>query len=118
MPNTTDTPPSDQLPVIIIGAGPVGLAAAAHVLERGLTPLVPEPGGSVGAAIAQGGRTRSFSPWEFNIDDAARRLLDTTGWDAPAPDVLPTRHELLDDYLTPLAGALGDRIRPGARVVA
>ena len=33
MPNTTDTPPSDQLPVIIIGAGPVGLAAAAHGRE-------------------------------------------------------------------------------------
>lgn len=118
MPNTTDTPPSDQLPVIIIGAGPVGLAAAAHVLERGLTPVVLEAGASVGAAIAQWGHTRLFSPWEYNIDDAARRLLDTTGWDAPDPDVLPTGHELLDDYLTPLAEALGDRIRTGARVVA
>ncbi|MDB5575844.1 MAG: hypothetical protein JWR80_1020, partial [Bradyrhizobium sp.] len=26
--------------VAIIGAGPVGLAAAAHALERGLTPIV------------------------------------------------------------------------------
>src|SRR5699024_12119877 len=72
----------------------------------------------VGAAIAQWGHTRLFSPWEYNIDDAARRLLDTTGWDAPDPDVLPTGHELLDDYLTPLAEALGDRIRTGARGVA
>src|SRR5699024_12566775 len=117
-PNTTDPPPSDQLPVIIIAAGPVGLAAAAHVLERGITPVVLEAGASVGAAIAQWGHTRLFSPWEYNIDDAARRLLDTTGWDAPDPDVLPTGHELLDDYLTPLAEALGDRIRTGARVVA
>ena len=30
--------------VAIIGAGPVGLAAAAHVLERGLTPIVLEAG--------------------------------------------------------------------------
>src|SRR5699024_11632585 len=118
MPNTTDTPPSDQLPVIIIGAGPVGLAAAAHVLERGLTPVVLEAGASVGAAIAQWCHTRLFSPWGDNIDDAARRLLDRTGWDAPDPDVLPTGHELLDDYLTPLAEALGARIRTGARVVA
>src|SRR5699024_12161507 len=81
MPNTTDTPPSDQLPVIIIGAGPVGLAAAAHVLERGLTPVVLDAGASVGAAIAQWGHTRLFSPWEYNIDDAARRLLDSTGWE-------------------------------------
>src|SRR5699024_2723510 len=76
MPNTTAPPPSDQLPVIIIGAGPVGLAAAAHDLERGLTPVVLEAGASVGAAIAQWGHTRLFSPWEYNIDDAARRLLD------------------------------------------
>src|SRR5699024_12573020 len=106
MPNTTDTPPSDQLPVIIIGAGPVGLAAAAHVLERGLTLVVLEAGASVGAAIAKWGHTRLFSPWEYNIDEAARRLLDTTGWDAPDPDVLPTSQELLDDYLHPLADVL------------
>ena len=29
-----------DLPVVVIGAGPVGLAAAAHTLARGLTPLV------------------------------------------------------------------------------
>src|SRR5699024_3309880 len=118
MPNTTDTPPSDQLPVIIIGAGPVGLAAAARVLERGLTPVVLDAGASVGAALAQWGHTRLFSPWEDNIDDAARPLLDTRGWDAPGPDVLPPGHELLDDYLAALAEPLGDRVRTGARVVA
>src|SRR5699024_3229414 len=118
MPNTTDTPPSDQLPVIIIGAGPVGLAAAAHVLERGLTPVVLEAGASVGAASARCGHNPLFSSRDYNRDAAARRRLATTGWDAPEPDVLPTGHELLDDYLTPLAEALGDRIRTGARVVA
>src|SRR5699024_3176065 len=118
MPNTTDTPPSDQLPVIIIGAGPVGLAAAAHVLERGLTPVVLEAGASVGAAIAQWGHTRLFSPGEYNIDDAARRLPAPPRAAAPGPQVLPTAHELLAACVTPLAEALGDRIRPGARVVA
>ena len=34
----------ESLPVVIIGAGPVGLAAAAHVLSRNLTPLVLEAG--------------------------------------------------------------------------
>jgi cation diffusion facilitator CzcD-associated flavoprotein CzcO len=33
---------TNQLPVAIIGAGPVGLAAAAHLLSRGETPLVRE----------------------------------------------------------------------------
>jgi NADPH-dependent 2,4-dienoyl-CoA reductase/sulfur reductase-like enzyme len=37
------------LPVVVIGAGPVGLAAAAHLLERGLEPLVLEAGARVGA---------------------------------------------------------------------
>ena len=31
---------SEAKTVAIIGAGPVGLAAAAHVLERGLRPVV------------------------------------------------------------------------------
>src|SRR5690625_7515961 len=118
MPNTTDTPPSDQLPVIIIGAGPVGLAAAAHVLERGLTPVVLEAGASVAAAIAQWGHTRLFSPWEYNMDAAAQRLLEPTGWAAPNPQQLPTGHELIQEYLAPLATALGDTVRTGARVVA
>ncbi|WP_210212800.1 FAD-dependent oxidoreductase, partial [Mesorhizobium sp. M7A.F.Ca.ET.027.03.2.1] len=33
-----------NLPVAVIGAGPVGLAAAAHLVERGITPLVLERG--------------------------------------------------------------------------
>ena len=41
------------LPVVVIGAGPVGLAAAAHLLDRGLEPLVLEAGPQVGANIAQ-----------------------------------------------------------------
>ena len=128
----------DDLPVIVVGAGPVGLATAAHLLERGLTPVVLEAGPSVGAAIRQWGHTRLFSPWRYNIDDAARRLLEPTGWQTPEPDALPTGHELVRDYLDPLAAALdaasgaatgsplepapardaGPMVRTGVRVVA
>lgn len=116
----TDAPSSTtaDLPVIVIGAGPVGLAAAAHLLERGLTPLVVEAGDQIAASIGAWGHTRLFSPWQYNIDDAARRLLDTTSWIAPDPEALPTGHEFIQDYLTPLAAALGDCIRTGAQVVA
>lgn len=113
--NTSD---HQAVPIVIIGAGPVGLAAAAHVRERGLTPLVLEAGDTVAATMRTWGHTRLFSPWRYNIDAAARRLLEATGWQEPDLDVLPTGHELIDDYLTPLAAALGDVVRTGSRVVA
>lgn len=107
----------DELPVVIIGAGPVGLAAAAHVAERGLTPYVLESGPSVGSAVTAWGHTQLFSPWRFNLDEAAQRALEPTGWTAPDLDLLPTGHQLVQDYLAPLADALGDDVvRTGARV--
>lgn len=106
-------------PVIIVGGGPVGLAAAAHCVARGLEPLVLEAGDSVGAAIRDWGHVRMFSPWEFNIDAAARALLDAEGWQAPDGAVYPTGHEFLSRYLLPLgaARALRSHIRTNARVV-
>ena len=76
---------SEAKTVAIIGAGPVGLAAAAHVLERGLQPIVLEAGDNVGHAMRQWGHVQLFSPWEYNIDKAAARLLATTGWNSPEP---------------------------------
>src|ERR1700712_2024121 len=89
--------------VAIIGAGPVGLAAAAHVLERGLEPIVLESGDRIGHSVRQWGHVQLFSPWEYNIDRAAARLLATTGWNSPEPDLYPTGAELLERYLEPLA---------------
>ena len=71
-------------PVAVIGAGPVGLAAAAHLLARGLEPLVFEAGESVGASIREWGHVRVFSPWEYDIDPIAAELLARHGWEAPA----------------------------------
>src|SRR5258706_7605925 len=89
--------------VAIIGAGPVGLAAAAHLLERGLRPILLEAGDSVGHAVRQWGHVQLFSPWEYNIDRAAARLLAPTGWNSPEPDQYPTGTELFERYLEPLA---------------
>ena len=89
--------------VAIIGAGPVGLAAAAHVLERGLRPVVLEAGDSAGHSVRQWGHVQLFSPWEYNIDGAAARLLAPTGWNSPEPDQYPTGAELVERYLEPLA---------------
>jgi thioredoxin reductase len=108
-----------QLPVVVIGAGPVGLAAAAHLLERGLEPLVLERGDDVAPNVADWAHVRVFSSWSFNLDDAAVRLLEPLGWEAPDPAHHPTGGELLERYLRPLAAtpALSSRIRFGARVV-
>jgi hypothetical protein len=108
------------LPVVVIGAGPVGLAAAAHLLDRGLEPLVLEAGPQVGANIAQWRHVRLFSPWCLALDPVSVRLLDQAGWTGPDPDALPTGADLLEHNLEPLATlpALASRIRLHTTVVA
>jgi thioredoxin reductase len=92
-----------NLPVAVIGGGPVGLAAAAHLIARGETPIVFEAGNSIGQNILQWGHVRMFSPWQYNIDKAARGLLESHGWKAPDDDKLPTGKELVEEYLLPLS---------------
>src|SRR3954449_6068387 len=109
---------SNDVTVAIIGAGPVGLAAAAHVLERGLRPIVLEAGQNVGHSVRQWGHVQLFSPWEYNIDRAAARLLAATGWNSPDPNQYPTGAELVERYLEPLAAKtlLADHIKTSSRV--
>lgn len=109
-----------SLPVAVIGAGPVGLAAAAHLIERGETPIVFEQGASIGSSVRQWGHVRMFSPWEFTVDSASVRLLQAAGWRMPPKDHLPTGDELVDDYLLPFSQlpAVRDHLYLKARVVA
>ncbi|MFI7025101.1 FAD-dependent oxidoreductase [Micromonospora sp. NPDC049900] len=110
----------DHLPIAVIGAGPVGLAAAAHLHERGLSFTLLEAGDTPGTAVQQWAHVRVFSPWRYNIDPAARRLLDDAGWITPDPDALPTGADLADRYLQPLADLphLKPHLRYAARVEA
>jgi thioredoxin reductase len=105
----------DELPVAVIGAGPLGLAAAAHLLERGLEPVVLESGDGPGSAVLEWRHVRLFSPWPELVDKAAARLLGPGGWTAPGSGY-PTGAEWVDRYLSTLAEVLGDRVRYGARV--
>jgi cation diffusion facilitator CzcD-associated flavoprotein CzcO len=108
---------TDELPVVVIGAGPSGLAAAAHLLSRGLNPLVLEAGSSAGASVREWHHVRLFSRWGELVDPAAEKLLAPTGWQAPDSDRYPTGADWAERYLQPLADALGERVRFGARVV-
>ena len=92
-----------RLPVAVIGAGPVGLAAAAHLLARGETPVVFEAGTTVGQSIRAWAHVRMFSPWGFNVDPVVTALLTSAGWTHPPQETLPTGGELVEQYLEPLA---------------
>jgi thioredoxin reductase len=106
--------------VAVIGAGPVGLAAAAHLIARGLEPLVFEAGDAVGASVREWGHVRVFSPWALDLDPVAVELLERRGWTAPAGDGYPTGSEIVERYLEPLAATprIANALHLRARVTA
>ncbi|WP_326657771.1 NAD(P)-binding domain-containing protein [Streptomyces sp. NBC_00385] len=111
-----NAPATTELPVVVIGAGPAGLAAAAHLLDQGIEPLVLEAGQKAGAAVREWAHVRLFSTWGEVVDPAAEKLLAPTGWTRPDPDTYPSGGDWAEQYLQPLADVLGDRVRLGATV--
>ncbi|HEX6224195.1 MAG TPA: NAD(P)-binding domain-containing protein [Chryseolinea sp.] len=91
-----------DVPVAVIGAGPVGLAAAAHLHTRGIPFKVFEAGPTVASNILSWKHIRVFSPWRYNIDKAARQLLNAANWISPDDEALPTGEELINLYFKPL----------------
>lgn len=114
------TTEANELPVAVIGGGPVGLAAAVHLMERGLRPIVFEAGPRVGHAMCEWGHVRMFSPWRYVIDHAAKRALLNRGWVPPDEEALPTGGDVVTGYLEPLASlpAIRSTLRLGTRVTA
>ncbi|MCT2543296.1 NAD(P)-binding domain-containing protein [Streptomyces atratus] len=105
-----------DLPVVVIGAGPAGLAAAAHLVERGIEPMVLEAGDAAGATVREWSHVRLFSTWGEIVDPAAEKLLAPTGWTKPDAATYPAGGDWAGLYLQPLADVLGDRVRTSARV--
>ena len=110
----------EDLPVAVIGAGPVGLAAAAHLLAQGLPVKLYEAAPAVAANLRDWGHVRVFTPWRYCVDPAAAALLKRQGWRPPAVGVFPTGAEIVARYLEPLAATpeLAAVIETGARVTA
>jgi thioredoxin reductase len=109
-----------ELPVAIIGGGPIGLSAAAHLSSRGERFVLLEAGPAVGASVSAWGHVQVFSPWRHDTDPVARALLGAAGWKEPDPDALPTGAEIVAEYLRPLAAlpTIAPHVRVGTRVVA
>ena len=108
---------NSEYPVVVVGAGPIGLAASAHLTETGSANIVLERGASAGSAVAQWNHVRLFSPWSEVVDPAAAKLLAPSGWTAPDGDSYATGREWVESYLAPLAAALGDSVRFDSEVV-
>ncbi len=104
--------------VAVLGAGPVGLTAAAHLLERGLVPIVFESRATIAANFECIRHVPLFSPWQYLIDPATRRRLEARGWSAPPLELLPTAGEVIDRYLAPFAALpeMAGVVRLGHRV--
>ncbi|MFB6810018.1 NAD(P)-binding domain-containing protein [Streptomyces sp. NPDC056387] len=107
---------TEALPVVVIGAGPIGLAAAARLIERDIEPLVLEAGPAAASAVREWSHVRLFSTWSEVTDPAAEKLLSPTGWVKPDGATYPSGGDWAELYLQPLADALGGRVRYDATV--
>ncbi|MEL0627769.1 NAD(P)-binding protein [Salinibacterium amurskyense] len=116
---TTEHSAPSALPVVVVGAGPIGLAAAANLVSRGIRTVVLEAGAHAGAAISDWGHVSLFSPWRYSIDPVGRELLERTDWVSPDAEILPTGADLVRDYLQPLAATaeLAPVIHYNSRVI-
>ncbi len=115
----TSTPVAHP-PVAVVGGGPIGLAAAAHLAARGMPTRLYEAGPHVAASVLEWGHVRLFTPWRYCVDPIAAVLLERSGWSSPDPEACPTGDELVADYLRPLSvlPELRSTVEVGARVTA
>jgi len=109
-----------DLPVAIIGGGPVGLSAAAHLKKSNQPFILFEVGNQIGANILKWGHVRLFSPWEYNIDKAAETLLREAQIPIPNKTYVPYGKEIIEEYLKPLANLTGikENIHLNSNVIA
>jgi thioredoxin reductase (NADPH) len=82
---------SDAIDVLVIGAGPVGLACAIEAKREGLRPLVIDKGALVNSIVGYPARMEFFSTPE---------LIEIGGHPFPIQGYKPTREEAVEYYRT------------------
>ncbi|AKL86434.1 secreted protein [Bacillus atrophaeus UCMB-5137] len=92
----------NSLPVAIIGGGPVGAAAAARLVQKQVPFILFEAGEGIGTHFLDYRHVRLFSPWAYNIDQAAKELLMKHNVPLPPEEELPHGEEIVSLYLKPL----------------
>ncbi|URN96306.1 MAG: FAD-dependent oxidoreductase [Candidatus Pristimantibacillus lignocellulolyticus] len=98
-----ETSPHKDLPILIVGGGPIGLAAAAQLTVRQQNFILIEAGNTIAHNVETWRHVQLFSPWKYNLDEAAKILLQEMNWNEPLEDEVPTGSQLIEQYLTPLS---------------
>ncbi|MFT4246091.1 MAG: NAD(P)-binding domain-containing protein [Micrococcaceae bacterium] len=109
-----------DLPVVVIGAGPIGIAGAVHLQNRGLKFVLFEQSEKIAGAVEQWRHVSLFSPWKRNVDELSIKLLEKHGYKIPDMNGNPTGSDFIDEYLAPLAATdeLTSHIKTGVKVIA
>lgn len=89
--------------VIIVGAGPIGIAIAVRLFLSKRTFLILEKGASVGANILEWGHIHLFSNWQECVDSKSQKLLNEYIQSTFVLEDFPTGNEFVNQYLKPLA---------------
>ena len=106
--------------IAVLGAGPVGLEAAAQAGHLGYPVTVYERG-DVGEFVGQWGHVRLVTPFGMNTSPLGLDLIrkEHPQHHLPGPNDLVTGHEYRDAYLVPLAltAKLADAVKTRTHVV-
>lgn len=106
--------------IAILGAGPIGLEAAAAAVEHGWPFTVYEAAPHVAANVRAWGHVQLFTPWDLNVSSRVRRMLAEAGQTVPEGEICPPGRELVQRVLDPLAAlpSIAGNLRLGSRVAA
>lgn len=97
--------------IAVLGAGPIGLEAAAAATAAGSFEVTVIERGEVAHNVADWGHTRCFTPFGMNTGPAGRALLEGDGHALPEDDDLLTGDAFRAAYLLPLSERLTGRAR-------